>query len=149
MEINKTSKTVPMAVACSAQKYTSGVITLDARMVSNILGTPRLLTANEVLDMLEKLRAGAVTDSNRIGELVSEQTTLHDQVKALKQQVDANIEEAQERANQYSDLREAYAKQGEDLARRNEQAAVLRAAINRMGRYMTVDQFIDIITEGA
>lgn len=105
MNTDKTSKINPAHLRASttaAPAYADQHIRLHPDRVARALGIGRIIDADEMLDLLRKLRDGAVTDSNRIGELSSqldEMTHSRDRINKENNELRQRVNDAQDKLN--------------------------------------------------
>lgn len=98
-----------------------------------------------MLDLLRKLRDGAVTDSNRIGELSS-------QLDEMTGKYNAALEEKNRKDEQIIDLKDCNSalieerdKAQEDLRKALAERNQARAAFRAIAQRMTFDDFCDLL----
>lgn len=150
------------------QADTSNYISVHPDHVAGALGLTRgkPFNAVDLLDLLSKLRDGAVTDSNRIGELSTQLDQMtkdrdhqHNRVEAMKIQINemtgkynAALEEKNRKDEKIIDLKDCNSalieerdKAQEDLrkalAERNQARAAFRAAAQRLDFETICDLF--------
>lgn len=166
--------TIPSKAATEAEHTILGQVNTDNYLsvhpghVAHALGQklPTAFDAAGLLDLLRKLRDGAVTDSNRIGELSSqldEMTHSHDRINKENNELRQRVRDAQDKLNseaerndvlnehsreligQITNLTDERDKAQEDLRKALAERNQARAAFRALAQRVDFDTFCDLL----